>query len=68
MALLVAFGLMNLTAMVVLTGIVLVEKTWASGPVGARAVGVAAAVCAVLVIWVPGLAPGLEQGRSMVGM
>ena len=32
MALLVVFGLMNVFAMIVLAGIVLVEKTWARGP------------------------------------
>jgi predicted metal-binding membrane protein len=68
MGLLVAFGLMNVVAMVVLAGVVLVEKVWPHGPGFARAVGVVAAACAVLVIWVPGLAPGLEQSRTMVGM
>jgi predicted metal-binding membrane protein len=68
MGLLVAFGLMNVVAMVVLAGVVLVEKVWPYGPGFARAVGVVAAACAVLVIWVPGLAPGLEQSRVMAGM
>jgi len=60
MALLVAFGLMNLAAMVVLAGIVLWEKTSPWGSRLSRALGVAALVLAVLVIFQPGLAPGLH--------
>jgi predicted metal-binding membrane protein len=64
MGLLVAFGLMNLTAMIVLAGIVLVEKT---GPTGRRlshALGIAALLLAVVVIFEPQLAPGLQPVRS----
>jgi predicted metal-binding membrane protein len=60
MALLVAFGLMNLAAMIVLAAIVLVEKT---GPWGRRfsvALGVAALALAVVVVFQPHLAPGLQ--------
>nr|ALS91090.1 putative metal-binding integral membrane protein (DUF2182) [uncultured bacterium] len=42
MALLVAFGPMNVIAMVVLAGSVLVEKTWVWGPRFSRLLGVAA--------------------------
>jgi predicted metal-binding membrane protein len=61
MALLVAFGLMNVIAMVVLAGAVLAEKTWIWGPRFSRVLGVAALGLAVAVILVPGLAPGLRQ-------
>jgi predicted metal-binding membrane protein len=61
MILLVAFGLMNLAAMVVLAAVVLAEKYWRWGPGLAKALGVAALVLAVAVIFRPGLAPGLDQ-------
>lgn len=69
MALLVAFGLMNLAAMIVLAAIVLVEKT---GPWGRRfsvALGIAALVLAVIVVFQPHLAPGLQpMGGNMAHM
>jgi predicted metal-binding membrane protein len=68
MALLVAFGLMNVIAMVVLAGSVLVEKTWVWGPRFSRLLGVAALGLALAVIFVPGLAPGLHQAPSPGGM
>jgi predicted metal-binding membrane protein len=61
MALLVAFGLMNVIAMVVLAGVVLAEKTWVWGPWLSRVLGVAALGLAVAVVLMPGLAPGLQQ-------
>jgi len=61
MALLVAFGLMNVIAMVVLAGAVLAEKTWVWGPQFSRVLGVAALGLAAAVVLVPGLAPGLLQ-------
>jgi len=60
MALLVAFGLMNLAAMIVLAAIVLMEKTSPWGARFSRALGAAALVLAVVVIVQPGLAPGLH--------
>ena len=68
MALLVAFGLMNVIAMVVLAGSVLVEKTWVWGPRFSRLLGVAALGLALAVIFVPGLAPGLHQEPGPGGM
>ncbi len=68
MALLVAFGLMNLIAMVVLAGAVLVEKTSAWGPRFSRALGVAALVLAIAVVFEPGLAPGLHYAAGAGGM
>jgi predicted metal-binding membrane protein len=60
MILLIAFGLMNLAAMVVLAAVVLAEKTWRWGQGLSKALGVAALILAVLVIFRPGLAPGLD--------
>ncbi len=60
MALLVAFGLMNLAAMIVLAAIVLLEKTSPWGYRFSRVLGVAALVLALMVIFQPGLAPGLH--------
>jgi predicted metal-binding membrane protein len=71
MALLVVFGLMNVVAMIVLAAIVLVEKTWARGPRFGRIVGIVALVLAVVVIFVPEVAPGLDhvvQSGGMGGM
>jgi len=64
MALLVAFGLMNLTAMVVLAAVVLVEKTSPWGSRFSRALGVVALVLAVVVVFAPGVAPGLHPAAQ----
>jgi predicted metal-binding membrane protein len=64
MALLVAFGLMNVIAMLVLAGAILAEKTWARGAGFSRALGVAALALAIAVIFVPGLAPGLHTAGT----
>ncbi len=61
MVVLVAVGMMNPVAMVVLTAVVLVEKTWAWGHRFSLVVGVLAIVLAVGVAFRPGLAPGLHQ-------
>jgi predicted metal-binding membrane protein len=68
MALLVAFGLMNVVAMIALAAIVLIEKTWARGPMFGRVVGVVALVLAVAVIFVPSVAPGLDHVMPSGGM
>jgi predicted metal-binding membrane protein len=68
MALLVVFGLMNLAAMIVLAGVVLVEKTGPSGRRFSRALGIATLLLAVAVIFEPRLAPGLQTvGTSQMG-
>jgi predicted metal-binding membrane protein len=67
MALLVAFGLMNLVAMVVLGAIVVVEKTGPWGQGFSRALGVVALVLAVVVIFQPHLAPGLQPAGGSMG-
>jgi len=61
MALLIAFGLMNVIAMAVLAAAVLAEKTWVWGPQVSRVLGIAALGLAVAVVFVPGLAPGLQH-------
>ncbi len=68
MALLVVFGLMNVVAMIVLAAIVLVEKTSVWGPQFGRALGIVALVLAVLVILLPGIAPGLDHVVHAGGM
>jgi len=68
MALFVVVGVMNLTAMVVLAAVVLVEKLWVRGEVVVRVAAVAALLLAAAVIWVPALAPGLQASGGMGGM
>ena len=62
---LIALGVMNVWAMVVLAIVVLIEKRWSNGVAFSRAVGVAALVCAVAVVWVPELAPGVRVGHMV---
>jgi predicted metal-binding membrane protein len=61
MALLVAFGLMNLAAMLVLAAVVVGEKTLPWGSRLSRALGVVALALAVAVVFDPGLTPGLHS-------
>jgi len=68
MALLVVFGLMNVVAMIGLAAVVLVEKTWLWGPQFGRVLGVVALVLAVVVIFVPAVAPGLDHTAHTGGM
>jgi predicted metal-binding membrane protein len=68
MALLVAFGLMNVAAMVILAAAVLAEKTWARGPALSRGLGVVALILAVVVVFEPGLAAGLQPAGGSGGM
>ncbi len=60
MALLIAFGLMNLVAMLLLAAVVVVEKVLPWGYGFSRALGVAALVFAIVVVFDPGMAPGLH--------
>jgi predicted metal-binding membrane protein len=64
MALLVAFGLMNVTAMVVLSVVVLVEKIGPWPKRFSQVVGVAAIMLAVAVAIHPAIAAGLHQMPS----
>lgn len=69
MALLIAFGLMNVIAMVVLAGAVLIEKTWArNGHLAIRTSNPVPALAA-LTSWSPDLGaalPGLEGWCAVV--
>jgi predicted metal-binding membrane protein len=66
MVILIAVGVMNLTAMVGLAAVVLIEKTWRWGTVAGRLAGAAALALAIAVIWFPWLAPGLHAAPPMM--
>jgi predicted metal-binding membrane protein len=68
MVLFVAFGVMNLLAMVGLAALVFAEKRWSRGEGLARLAGVALLVLAVVVLFAPGVAPGLTGGHTMSNM
>jgi predicted metal-binding membrane protein len=70
MLLMIAFGVMNLLAMVVLAGVIGIEKQWRHGERFARVTGAVSLALAVAVIFVPELAPGLDGGvmDTMDGM
>ncbi len=57
--LLIAFGIMNIPAMVVVAAVVLIEKLWTRGETFSRSVAVAAFGLAIAVLFFPNLAPGL---------
>lgn len=65
MVLMIAFGVMNITAMIVLAVIIAVEKIWRHGEYFARVVGVGSLAYAVALIFLPVLAPGLDPGGVM---
>ena len=67
MVLFVAFGVMNLFAMIGLAAVVLAEKQWTRGEQLARVAGVVLLVLAVVVLFAPGIAPGLTGGHGMSG-
>jgi predicted metal-binding membrane protein len=69
MLLLVAFGIMNVVAMVALAAVILIEKLLAPGRWFSIAVG-AAVIALGVAIWInPSLAPGLHAtGTDMAGM
>jgi len=66
MVILIAVGVMNLTAMVGLAAVVLIEKTWRWGTAAGRLAGAAALALAIAVIWFPWLAPGLHAAPPMM--
>lgn len=69
MALLAAFGVMNLWAMAGLAAVVLVEKATPRGPAFARLLGIVSLALAAAVFFAPGIAPGLTGGpATMTGM
>lgn len=65
MALFVVFGMMNLVAMLGLSGVVLLEKLTGRGFGIARIVGATCLVLAALTLAMPSLAPGLHAPASM---
>jgi predicted metal-binding membrane protein len=67
MLLMIAFGVMNLLAMVVLAAVIGIEKQWRYGERFARLAGAVSLALAVAVIFVPDLAPGLD-GSTMDAM
>lgn len=68
MVLMVAFGVMNLWAMVVLAGVIALEKQWAHGRAVARAVGVLCLLLALAVPFLPRLAPGFDALDGSMSM
>ena len=66
MLLMIAFGVMNLGAMVALAAVIAIEKVWRHGEAFARVFGVGCLVFAVVLIFEPGLAPGLDPDAVMV--
>jgi predicted metal-binding membrane protein len=66
MVILIAVGVMNLTAMVGLAAVILIEKTWRWGTAAGRLAGAAALALAIAVIWFPWLAPGLHAASPMM--
>ena len=65
MLLMVAFGVMNVAAMVVLALVIAIEKHWRHGRRFAGAVGVIAIVWALVILVEPGAAPGLDPHDAM---
>jgi predicted metal-binding membrane protein len=68
MVLFVAFGVMNLLAMIGLAVLVYAEKRSPVGERLARVAGVGLLVLAVTVLFVPEIAPGLTGGGAMLDM
>ena len=66
MVILIAVGVMNLTAMVGLAAVVLIEKTWRWGAAAGRLAGAAALALAIAIIWFPWLAPSLHAAPPMM--
>ena len=63
MVLMIAFGVMNVGAMVGLSLVIAIEKLWRHGEKFARVFGVGCLVFAVVLVFEPGLAPGLDPDR-----
>lgn len=60
MLLMIAFGVMNVGAMVALAAVIAIEKVWRHGEAFARLFGVGCLVFAIVLVFEPGLAPGLD--------
>ena len=61
MLVLVAFGVMNLPAMLILAALITIEKLWRHGEAVGRLAAVSLLAFAIAVWWHPGLAPGLHM-------
>ena len=68
MLVMVALGVMNVSAMVGLAVVIALEKMWRHGERLARLVGVAALLWAVAIAASPRLAPGLDPAATMTDM
>lgn len=69
MVTLIAVGVMNIAAMVVLAAVIFIEKLWKRGEVFSRAVGVGFLIVAVLAVAYPStLLPALHAKAAMGGM
>ena len=66
MLLMAAFGVMNIYGMIGLAAVVAVEKLTPAGERFSKGIGVALLILAIVVIWVPDVAPGLT-GRAAMG-
>jgi predicted metal-binding membrane protein len=64
MIVLVAVGAMNLPAMTLLAGVILIEKVWRFGPAFSRVVGIALLTIAALAPFVASLLPGLTMAPA----
>jgi predicted metal-binding membrane protein len=62
MLLMAAFGVMNIYGMAGLAAVVAVEKLTPAGERFSKGIGVGLLILAIVVIWVPGVAPGLTGG------
>jgi predicted metal-binding membrane protein len=65
MLLMIAFGVMNVGAMVGLAAVIAIEKVWRHGERFARVFGVACLVFALVLVFEPSLAPGLDPDAIM---
>jgi predicted metal-binding membrane protein len=65
MLLMIAFGVMNVGAMVGLAAVIAIEKVSRHGETFARFVGVACLMFAIVLVFEPGLAPGLDPDAVM---
>ena len=66
MVLMFVFGVMNIAAMLVLTGVIAVEKHTAEEKILSRAVGIVCFIFALAVFLMPELAPGLISNMNMI--
>ncbi len=64
MLLMAAFGVMNIYGMIGLAAVVAVEKLTPAGERFSKGIGVGLLILAIVVIWVPDVAPGLTAARS----